>query len=89
MSDYTPTTEQLREAWASRYDGEHAYADYEEKSGYWREFDRWLAEHDAEVVARTLAASSTGGVCQVFDVDLEWRWWVKDAEALIKGENNA
>lgn len=50
------------------------------------EFDRWLTKHDAELVARTLAAQSTGGVCKVFDAGLAWQDWVEDAGALINGE---
>ena len=43
--EHTPTTEDIREAWATdeqgyRYDSEAA------------RFDRWLAAHDAEVAAR-------------------------------------
>lgn len=67
---YTPTTEEVRQL-APLTD---------------EEFDRWLAEHDREIVARTLAAQSTGGVCQVSDPDLEWRGWVEEATLLIKGE---
>ena len=86
MSDYTPSTADIK--WAYQEQCNHYYADCEIKpKEHANEFDRWLAEHDAEVVARTLAAQYTGGVCQVFDADLEWRDWVKDAEGLIKGEN--
>ena len=53
MSDYTPTTEEVRDAVA--YDG-----DFYESNGDWivlRDdiaacFDRWLAAHDAEVYQR-------------------------------------
>lgn len=47
MSEYTPTTDEVREAyrrWKYRFDSE--------KGG--PEFDRWLATHDAEVAARAL-----------------------------------
>lgn len=49
-------------------------------------WDAWIAQHDLEVVARTLAAQSTGGVCQIKDPDLEWEGWVEEATELIKGE---
>lgn len=53
MSEYTPTTEQVRNFWAS--DGTHQPAaksyDYGESRN---EFDRWLARHDAEVKAEAL-----------------------------------
>ena len=40
---YTPTTEQVEEAWGSRYDGENTSATGKERAGYYAEFDRWLA----------------------------------------------
>jgi hypothetical protein len=43
----------------------------------------WPSEREIETVARALAAQSTGGVCQVFDTDLEWRGWVNEASELI------
>lgn len=52
-SKYTPTTEQVREFWAS--DGRHQPAaksfGAQESAD---EFDRWLAAHDAEVAAKAL-----------------------------------
>ena len=39
MADYTPTTEEVRDRYASQTD---AYP----------EFDRWLAEHDKKVIAK-------------------------------------
>ena len=59
MSDYTPTTEQVRDAVA--YDG-----DFYESNGDWivlRDdiaacFDRWLAAHDAEVHQRGREAAA-------------------------------
>ncbi|MGX1932060.1 hypothetical protein [Microbacterium resistens] len=53
MSDYTPTTEEVR-------------ADYADRGGSlrspiqrWAEFDRWLNAHDAEVRAAALAEQGT------------------------------
>ena len=48
-------------------------------------FNNWLTEHDREVVARTLAAQSTGGVCQIKDPDLEWEGWIEEATVLLTG----
>lgn len=46
MSDYTPTTEEVRNAYGvQRYD--QAF-----ERGYKPEFDRWLAERDAKVWAK-------------------------------------
>ena len=42
MSDYTPTTDDVEDAWCSRYDGEHAWASGEERRGYEAEFYRWM-----------------------------------------------
>lgn len=40
MSEYTPTTEEVRAQWG------YNYPDYNNTP---EEFDRWLAQHDAEV----------------------------------------
>lgn len=53
--EYTPTTEQVREFWAS--DGQHqpaakSFRPLESEA----EFDRWLAAHDADLTARLAAA---------------------------------
>lgn len=60
MSDYTPTTEEMRVFYAAeRLDGPHLEGfpppsvDQAEA-----EFDQWLAQHDAEVAA---AAIESGG----------------------------
>jgi hypothetical protein len=49
MSDYTPSTDQVREGYAytSRGNGEDRVLHFET-------FDRWLAKHDAEVAATAL-----------------------------------
>lgn len=44
MSDYTPTTEEIRERWMN-FDGGPDVSDA-------AEFDRWLAAHDAEVLRK-------------------------------------
>ena len=46
MTDYTPTTEEMRE-WHVR--GDHA--GNKSRSEYEAEFDRWLEQHDREVAA--------------------------------------
>lgn len=45
MSDYTPTTEDIRTAWTHGYHGDN----YPGAEATDAEFDRWLAAHDAEV----------------------------------------
>lgn len=41
-STILPTTRQVREAWCSRFDGEHVGADADEKLEYQTQFDAWL-----------------------------------------------
>jgi hypothetical protein len=48
------------------------------------EFDRWLAKHDLEIVARTLAADATNGYRKVFDTELKWQGWIDDARCVIR-----
>ena len=52
MSDYTPTTEDVRHAYVSARSEEEFAASY--LSQFEPEFDRWLAAHDAEVAAQAL-----------------------------------
>ena len=59
MSDYTRTTEQVRDEWADtgwEADG---------SLGFRRDpvvFDRWLAAHDAEVAAQTLRDAASAPI---------------------------
>lgn len=48
MTDYTPTAEDIEDAWCSRYDGEHSWSSGEERRGYEAEFNRWLNAIKAE-----------------------------------------
>ncbi len=51
MSDYTPTTENIRSCYVyatEGYDGGLAIPEQQSKA----EFDRWLAAHDAEVASK-------------------------------------
>ncbi|ANJ26801.1 hypothetical protein [Agromyces aureus] len=50
-TEYTPTTEEIREAWVIVDEPDTGSA-----PPLWiaPEFDRWLAEHDAEVAAKAL-----------------------------------
>lgn len=43
MSDYTPTTDDVVDAWCSRYDSERTWAGGEERRGYESEFYRRVA----------------------------------------------
>lgn len=59
MSEYTPTTEDVREvyksgAWLRADDQESAWKPEVYAPRYYAEFDRWLAQHDAEVRAQAL-----------------------------------
>jgi hypothetical protein len=56
VAEYTPTTEQVRDGYACDPEAEYrdpvGYGSYEQDLR--RAFDRWLADHDREVAARTL-----------------------------------
>jgi len=51
MNEYTPETDQIRDAW--RHDRER-YTGVNRPNTYGAEFDRWLAAHDREVAAKAL-----------------------------------
>lgn len=55
MSEYTPTTESVRTAYAGAPAGVFARDAYNTRS---QEFDRWLAAHDAEVRAEAIEAAA-------------------------------
>ena len=79
MTDYTPTTEEVRDAYAThRF---NAYGKYREV-GY-PEFDRWLAAHDAEV--REQAAQRVAAYADAEGVGLK-SW--DAAIAAARGEGN-
>jgi len=91
MSDYTPTTEQILEAWISRYDGQHSWASREEVEEYKAEFVRWLGKHEDKIVeayeeriiARLSAkAREDDAAAYPFIGSYMWR-----AVLLIKGED--
>lgn len=50
MTDFTPTTEQVRQAYGVAHELTGASMDE-------REFDRWLAQHDREVAAEAWDAA--------------------------------
>ena len=49
MSDYTPTTERMRQMWVGKFT--KSWSDRRTIKKYADGFDRWLAQHDAEVRA--------------------------------------
>jgi acyl-CoA reductase-like NAD-dependent aldehyde dehydrogenase len=53
VSDYTPTTDEVRDSWADM-----RAEDIQQVVLAFAEFDRWLAERDAKVRAATLAEVS-------------------------------
>lgn len=77
MSDYTPTTENIREqvGCLAIDNHEYNYSDYRQNRKYLRAveaFDRWLAVHDAEVLA-------AAGVTQT-EPEYEYSWAGTDDE---------
>lgn len=79
MTEYTPTTEEVREIYAV-IEGEdeygHPYQTAAQKDEGVAEFDRWLAARDAEVAARTLEEAITGLLSE--------GWFSPSIEALLK-----
>ncbi len=79
MSDYTPTTEEVRNGDMGR----EWWAEENQPAG--AEFDRWLALHDAEVAAASVEAvsermraairrgSRMGDLIRIFRADEQWR----------------
>lgn len=49
MSDYTPTTDSMRE-----YYVRHDWCGSQSRAQYEAEFDRWLEQHEREVAAKAL-----------------------------------
>lgn len=56
MSEYTPTTKDVREVWIYA----HIITHDEGEDFHGAEFDRWLAAHDAEVRAGVVAEEPEG-----------------------------
>lgn len=98
MSDYTPTTEQVRDGY--RYDTEAEYRDpitpHHEING--RAFDRWLKAHDAQVAAQALRDAADALDAYQGDVPDDPRWtcdlgyygeaeWLRDRANQITKEN--
>ena len=54
-AEATPTTAEVRDA----YSEDHWYGEHEHNPESAKEFDRWLAAHDAEVVAAGQAAQQS------------------------------
>lgn len=67
MSEYTPTTKDVREVWIYAQDITHD----EGEDFHGAEFDRWLAAHDAEVQAGVVAEEP------------EWEYGVKLHKPLL------
>jgi hypothetical protein len=81
MSDgWTPTTDSVRAVYAQWNDDYLEFIDPD----HGEQFDRWLAKHDLEIVARTLAADATNGYRKVFDTELKWQGWIDDARCVIR-----
>lgn len=55
MTDYTPTTENVRNSYAGWADVQGREDDLYKTRALEREFDRWLAAHDREVAAKASA----------------------------------
>ena len=86
MSDYTPTTDEVRDryAWGRSDVG---YVSYDEAEA---EFDQWLAEHDAKVKADALRDAAEAWAEDPESVDSETpadtRNWMRDRADKIEKE---
>lgn len=87
MSDYTPTTDEIRNGWIDN--GTH-----EERDG--ADFDRWLAARDAQVKAKALApiraALANHPRCDIHPDDdpikCGWKRAVADIQAVLDREES-
>lgn len=68
MSEYTPTTKDVREVWIYAQDITHD----EGEDFHGAEFDRWLAAHDAEVQAQVVAEEPEWGIAHVATPGSVW-----------------
>lgn len=82
MTEYTPTTEQVRTAYSIDSEAEWRDPLTNHTRIHEREFDRWLAAHDAEV-ARNAAANALREAAADVDMSrpsgpLTHRTWLRD-----------
>ena len=84
MSDYTPDTETVRAGWATSCMADSITGS---ANGFRREFDRWLAAHDAEIRAdeREKAAQRVAEYADMEGIGLK-SW--DAAIAAARGEDN-
>lgn len=69
MSDYTPTTDKIEDAWCYRYDGKHSWASGEELRRHEAEFDRWLEQVKQEARAEAWDEGFDAGERDAFHLD--------------------
>lgn len=91
MSDFTPSTEQVRDGY--RFDPEAAFYDPIHEEAIAREagraFDRWLAQHDVDM--RELVANQIeqfGKDAFVLDGDMKVLFTYRAAAKIIRGHVN-
>lgn len=92
--EYTPTTEEVRDGYRrARYYLDYQQEDADRHRSGAGEFDRWLAQHDAEVAATTVDATAMkegyGGPLQSkpghylgsrgsrWELDSDGQWWFR------------
>ena len=76
MSDYTPTTEEVRDGYGAAYWYESDRDEVRKREG----FDRWLTQHDAEITAQ-----AEKRIIKLLETDCK-NGSIEFAIALIKGE---
>lgn len=94
MTEYTPVLEEVRDRYQDGriWDGP-AYDDENDMDAPRREFDRWLAAHDAEVAAKALEdAADEAETATESRGSLLWAMWLTARAAALRestgGENH-
>lgn len=92
MSEYTPDTEAVRDAYASFWERRYGPAVWYERCQ--DEFDRWLAQHDAEVraaeqerIAGLIDACWQGDKVDEWEYQNtlpDWRMGMSDAARIVR-----
>ena len=88
MSDYTPTIKAVRDAYA--YAAHDPSEDDPDSDEHYREFDRWLAQHDfavAEQALRSAARTNAALNVNTGSIYMDGRTWLNeraDAVALAR-----
>jgi hypothetical protein len=82
MSEYTPSTADMKRVYEEQFN--LYYAEEVRAKEHAKEFDRWLAKHEAEVARAERERIVELLRSKVKTVNMDWINWIIE---LIKGEN--